>query len=68
MNEYETETEPCLDMEALLDEARAMVAGDLLGQPTLLHLWAALKAADANLGAMPPPTVFGQLRLPLVLH
>ncbi len=65
MSQYNTE--PSLDLETLLDEARAMVAGEHLGQPTLLHLWAALKAADANLGAEPPPTVFGQLRLPLAV-
>jgi hypothetical protein len=55
---------PAIDLEALLDEARAMVAGNGR-QPTLLHLWAALQAADAVVGEVPPPSVFGQLRLPL---
>jgi len=58
-----------IDLEALLEEARAIVAGQRDLTPTALHLWAALQAADGAVGAYPPPTVFGQLRLPLdVLH
>lgn len=53
------------DIEALLDEARAIVAGESKQTPTALHLWAALQAGDAPASLVPPPTVFGQLRLPL---
>ncbi|HYN79511.1 MAG TPA: hypothetical protein VES73_17145 [Lamprocystis sp. (in: g-proteobacteria)] len=54
-----------IDLEALLDEARAIVAGTSNRAPTTLHLWAAIQAADGAVGAYPPPTAFGQLRLPL---
>ena len=60
-------TDP-IDLETLLDEARAIVAGESDQVPTALHLWAALQVADGRAACEPPPTVFGQLRLPLSAH
>ena len=51
-----------IDLETLLDEARAIVARESDNVPTALHLWAALQVADGYAATEPPPTVFGQLR------
>jgi|APFre7841882724_1041349.scaffolds.fasta_scaffold742712_1 hypothetical protein len=57
-----------IDLETLLDDARAIVAGESDQVPTALHLWAALKVADGYAATEPPPSAFGQLRLPLSAH
>jgi len=57
-----------IDLETLLDEARAIVAGESDQVPAALHLWAALQVADGCAGSEPPASVFGQLRLPLSAH